>query len=203
MKQHKSSPNFRIDRLVNFSDAVIAIAVTLMILPLVDRVSDLDITSFSDLLDSSGQQFLIFFISFAVICKFWIAHHTIFSNVKAFDSTLFWLNSLWLLAIVIMPFTTELIGKAGVNSSFIIGLYIGVIALTAWVGTAMEYKIAHSPQLQNNPVNTNFSFVLNATTAIIITVAMVVSIIFPAVGAWSLFLLFLTGPINRLFTKTV
>lgn len=60
----------RIDRLVNFSDGVLAIAVTLLVLPLADRVSSGEFSSFEAFFNALWEPFLLFSISFAVICAF-------------------------------------------------------------------------------------------------------------------------------------
>ena len=110
-----------IDRLVNFSDAVIAIAVTLLVLPLVDRAADVRFDSFTHLYGAVGQEFWIFLISFVVICRFWLVHYRLFRSLKSFDGAIFWLNAWWLLSIVLTPFPTELIGRGTANNSMVAG----------------------------------------------------------------------------------
>jgi hypothetical protein len=100
------------DRLVLFTDAVVAIAVTLLILPLVEVVTE----SQSEGLDARAvitehePQIYGFLLSFVVISRFWLIHHSIFEHVKAYNSRLVQLNMLWLLCIVVLPFPTEIVG---------------------------------------------------------------------------------------------
>jgi uncharacterized membrane protein len=92
------------DRVVFFSDAVFAIAITLLIVDL--RVTGPD--SASDL-HANRYQILGFVISFAVIGIFWLGHHTMFRYVKAFDRPLILLNLLFLGTIAFLPYPTQLL----------------------------------------------------------------------------------------------
>ena len=55
------------DRLVNFSDAVVAIAITLLILPLVDTAATVGTESAGKLVVQNGYKLFVFVLSFAVI----------------------------------------------------------------------------------------------------------------------------------------
>jgi uncharacterized membrane protein len=44
---------------------------------------------------------------------FWVIHHTLFQDVKRYDTTLVWLNILFLMFVSLIPFSTALVGKNG------------------------------------------------------------------------------------------
>src|SRR5690606_8165786 len=96
------------ERLVFFSDAVFAIAITLLVLEI--EVPHLHPgASPSEYWEALGElvpSFLAFLLSFMVIGRFWLSHHQIFGRVAHFDVRLVWPNMLYLLAIAFMPFTT-------------------------------------------------------------------------------------------------
>ncbi|HEV7979968.1 TMEM175 family protein [Amycolatopsis sp.] len=75
------------ERLVFFSDAVVAIAMTLLILPLVDVIPELVAEHGKSIEAITKNQWQIygFLLSFAVISRFWIFHHHIFEQVKAYS----------------------------------------------------------------------------------------------------------------------
>jgi hypothetical protein len=73
---------------------VIAIAVTLLVLPLVDEASSDRASSLRALLDESGGELFVFVLSFVVICRFWLVHHDMFRTLWTLDGRLFWLNAL-------------------------------------------------------------------------------------------------------------
>ena len=106
-----AGPEHRLERMIFFSDAVFAIAITLLIIEV--HVPPLHA-------EATGQQwiealvhliphFAAFLLSFLVIGALWASHHAIFSLVSGFDQRLIWPNLLLLLAVAFLPFSTGLI----------------------------------------------------------------------------------------------
>ena len=102
------------DRLVNFSDAVVAIAITVLVLPLVDLAANIGSEATAHFLLENRFRLFVFFLSFAVIGRFWLAHHRLYESVAGYNDWLLWANLVWLLSIVFLPFPTEL--PAAANS---------------------------------------------------------------------------------------
>lgn len=97
-------------RLEGFSDGVIAVAITLLVLNLQPPA----LTSDDGLrlwLVHQIPNFLAFVTSFATIGVMWINHHRMFSHIKRVDSTLMALNLLLLLIIVFVPYPTALVAQ--------------------------------------------------------------------------------------------
>lgn len=96
-------------RLEAFSDGVFAIAATLLVLDLsVDHLGS--ISSNADLWRAFGEisdSALSFVISFLLLCMLWTVHVRQFEHVARVDNTVLWLNSLRLLGVVLIPFTTS------------------------------------------------------------------------------------------------
>jgi uncharacterized membrane protein len=100
-------------RIVAFSDGVFAIAITLLVLNL--KIAD-DLKSASEIthaLRGQRENFIAFAISFAVIGRFWLVHHRFFGEVKAFDGGLLALNLFYLAWIVLIPFSSQVLGEYG------------------------------------------------------------------------------------------
>jgi uncharacterized membrane protein len=109
------SPN---TRLLAFSDGVIAVAITLLILEirLPEEFGEFtDVQLWSALL-ALWPRFMAFLISFAVIGVYWLNHHRKFDLIVKSDSGLKWLNLLFLLTICVTPFVTAVIAQ---NSGFV------------------------------------------------------------------------------------
>src|SRR6478735_8758195 len=107
--QSELKKEFQLERMILFSDAVFAIAITLLALeikvPPIDRHTATD----AQLLESLGElvpKFVGFLISFFLIGLYWSIHHRMFGYVIDYTNRLLWLNLLFLLAVVLMPFST-------------------------------------------------------------------------------------------------
>ena len=107
---------FQLERLILFSDAVFAIAITLLVIEI--RVPEIhhSINLTEDLGNALWEMFPEFFgfvLSFAVIGQFWTNHHRLFGLVTNFNGGLLWLNLLMLFWIVWVPFTSSMNSKYG------------------------------------------------------------------------------------------
>ena len=107
---------FQLERIALFSDAVFAIAITLLVIeikvPIVSHENqEIFNKEFSHALMEMIPEFIGFFISFIVIGNYWRAHHTIFGHVTDYNRKLISLNTWFLLSIVCMPFTTAMMSK--------------------------------------------------------------------------------------------
>jgi uncharacterized membrane protein len=108
---HNSEHNqkFQRERIALFSDAVFAIAITLLIIeihpPEVHGSEATDRLLLRGLMGSIPR-FVGFFISFWVIGLYWMAHHRLFKYVVHSNQKLLANNLLFLLPIVVMPYST-------------------------------------------------------------------------------------------------
>src|SRR6202012_166774 len=84
------------------------------------------------------EQLLAYGISFAVIARFWLVHHAFFSEVKAFDSKLIWLNMLYLGFLVLIPFSSQVLGEYGGVFAVVV-LYSGNLAAVVLIGQWMAW----------------------------------------------------------------
>ena len=111
-EQNSISPVQRrsFDRLINFTDAVVAIAITLQLLPLVD-IKATEGESIWQLISENSSQIFTFWFSFLILSVLWMKHNQVFNSMRAFDGTIFWLNSLWMALIVFLPWPTALYGS--------------------------------------------------------------------------------------------
>jgi uncharacterized membrane protein len=100
-----------LERMVFFSDAVFAIVITLLVLPITAEVE----------LDEAGgglahqvwalwPRILSFLISFLVIGQFWIAHHRMFGLIRRIDRAMLGINLVGLLTITFLPLPTAILG---------------------------------------------------------------------------------------------
>lgn len=117
------------DRFLFFTDAVTAIAVTLLILPVVDAItqSSSKEMAVSELLKQSQGEIFGFLLSFGVIIILWMAHQRVFELVGSYSPSLMLLGLLWLLSIAVFPFSTALIADHADERATVL-LYVGNVA---------------------------------------------------------------------------
>ncbi|MEO6612696.1 MAG: TMEM175 family protein [Chitinophagaceae bacterium] len=100
---------FQLERMILFSDAVFAIAITLLVIeikiPGIER-KELTEQKLLNALVHLIPKFIGFLISFLIIGQYWTVHHRLFGYVVNFNNRVLWLNMLFLLAIALMPFST-------------------------------------------------------------------------------------------------
>jgi len=106
--EHGNTPAHPLERLIFFSDAVFAIAITLLIIEVTPPHLARDASDRDHLiaLINLSPSFVSFFISFFVIAAFWAGHHRAFSLSRHWSPTLVTPNVLMLAAVVFMPFAT-------------------------------------------------------------------------------------------------
>ena len=152
MAEKRSSRTFahqsvEFGRVVAFSDGLFAIAMTLLVVGItVPAISDNDsVGELADALNELSSSVVSFFISFAVIGRYWIAHHSFFSGLKAIDSTLISINLLYLAFIAFLPFPTALLGAYFENPLAIV-IYAPCVAMISGLEVVL-FRHAHRSDL--------------------------------------------------------
>jgi len=122
-------------RTLSFTDGLFSIAMTLLIVSVaVPTISDTNsIHELADALHDLVPNFVSFFISFAVIGRYWVAHHTYFSALARIDRGMISLNLVYLAFIAFLPFPTALLGEYFDNP-----LSIVIYAVTVAIVSGME-----------------------------------------------------------------
>jgi uncharacterized membrane protein len=123
-------------RIVAFSDGVFSIAITLLVLNLSLDARDVATEGLTQALWEQRQNLLAYAISFAVIGRFWLVHHRFFGEVTAFDNRLIGLNLLYLGWIVLIPFSSEVLGDYGGQTAAVVVYAVnlaGVVSLGLWM----------------------------------------------------------------------
>jgi uncharacterized membrane protein len=127
------------ERVAFFSDAIFAIAMTLLVVGLeVPRIARE--TSSRDLWNALGDmagQVLMFFISFAVLGSFWLGHHRFFGRLAKIDRRAAMVNLVYLALIAFLPFLSDLLGEYGDNS-VAVALYACAIAALAGMAAVLN-----------------------------------------------------------------
>ena len=106
-------PSLEFERFAFFSDAVYAIAMTLLVVGIaVPAMNDSgDSGEMWDLLVGLRHEFVSFFVGFAVLGRYWLAHHRFVAWLSAANSPLMVVNLAYLSIVAFLPFPTALVGR--------------------------------------------------------------------------------------------
>jgi uncharacterized membrane protein len=178
--------------MVAFTDAAVAIALTLLVLPLVDIVPEAAHSGepASAVIRGNLPAIGSFLLSFAVIARFWTVHHRLFGYDHRLTRTLVQLNLLWVLTIAILPFPTEMLASFSAARGFVVSFYLVVLLVCSASLTAMTTLMHRTAVIDDADEGVPESFVIGSlasTTTIL--VAFVVVLIAPQVGPWAFFIL--------------
>jgi uncharacterized membrane protein len=136
-----------LERLIFFSDAVFAIAITLLAL-------EIRLPAGNDALDDAQllaalvgiwQKYLAFAISFMVIGTLWIGHHRKFRYIKRYDRGLLILNLLMLMVIAFVPFPSSIISEYSNRTATVfygLTMFLAALLSTAiWWHASRNYRL--------------------------------------------------------------
>lgn len=200
-----SSPLLSADRLKAFADAVVAIAMTLLILPLMESVTQLgrEGVNAAEWLDDESTQLLTFALSFVLIANFWVSHHRLFDRVERVTNALIWLTVAWMFTIVWLPVATSIVGQMETDATQKV-LYIGSLLVTSLMLMFTRLYVMRHPELHRiEPIRLRHGLAADVITAALFALALAASLLIPALGYYTMFLLLLTWPLHRLATNVI
>ena len=131
-------------RLEAFSDGVFAIAITLLILELIQILHQHTDKHLIEHLIEHLNSFFAFSIGFLTILICWINHHLVFTEIRKTDSNLMWVNGFVLLMVTFTPFPTSILSEYFETEKNIalaaFGFNYVMMALAAYCLTGYVYK---------------------------------------------------------------
>jgi len=99
------------ERVEAFSDGVLAVALTLLVLELKLPTGLVNEAELWTAVLHLAPSFAAWVVSFVFVMTIWINHHYFFAAVRVADRGLLWLNGLLLLGVSLLPFPTGLVGE--------------------------------------------------------------------------------------------
>lgn len=197
-----------LDRFKAFTDAVVAIAQTLLIIPLLESVPEARRAGegAGEWLSANGDSLVWFAMSFVIIAGFWIGHARLIGSLARSSPVVVVLSFVWMFGIVFMPVATALLGLQPPDTTQRI-LYVGTMlvcgvsqTLLAIHANARRLGATPSGRLRSQSIGGGIAMTL------LYAFALVASMTLPGDYLW-LFLLSaipmliraLNGPVERIF----
>jgi uncharacterized membrane protein len=119
-------------RIMAFTDGVMAVAITLLVLNL--EVPDVADDRLDDALVDLLPSLVAYLLAFALVGRFWVIHHRLFETLRGFDPPLMAANLIFLALIVLVPFSTDLYDRYSHEplAVAVLGATLGLAALAHW-----------------------------------------------------------------------
>ena len=168
-------PTKRLETLV---DGIFAKAMTLLVLGL--TVPHINVPLSNTVIQESYYTLIpnlfSFVLSFILLAAFWNRHHRMFNQIKMIDSNLLWINIIWLLFIVMVPFSASSIGQYGDYTLPCVIFNLNMLFIGLFLYLNMNYAIKKN--FMNEEANTtiikkskrnNEVFIIIALIAIILS----------------------------------
>lgn len=181
-----------VERLLTFVDAVVAIAITLLVLPLAEVGREAQDGEVAGLLREHVDDIIGFLLSFGVIARLWLAQHGIVSCLVRQNATVVGLLLAWTFTIVVLPFPTALIAATS-HDSLAKVLYIGTMTASSAMLALIAWAIGRERGLRDT--ETGPDVLRAAATTATFLLALVISVVLPFTNYWPLLLLVLVDPV--------
>jgi uncharacterized membrane protein len=197
----KSEYHISKNRLETMVDGIFAIAMTILVLgisPPKPDISQAQTVLVGQIVNILPEIF-IFIISFLILAGFWLSHHRQFHFVRAIDSRLLWINIILLIAIVFIPFSTDVAGDyPGILIAVL--LFHTNIIIIGLIFSYQAYYILQSRKLCDSSFDQKFlegQFYRSVFTSLIAVMAVFTALVNPSVSL----LVYLVIPAARFFLQ--
>jgi uncharacterized membrane protein len=191
------------DRIIAFSDAVVAIAITVLLLPLAE-VTLPEGATLGDLIRANALLLGGLTLSWLIIALFWLAHHRVFDQIRFFDATTVRLNFLWLFAIALMPVPTNILIESEATTETV-AFYIGWMLLISAILLLITGRARRVPGMMDadylaSPESTEARYRAYLITGVF-GVCLLVALVAPSIALYFLILQAVVDPVAARWTK--
>jgi len=157
--------DFQVERLAFFSDAVFAIAITLLVVEF--KVPHITGSTIEDVLKQLYDlkfNFIAILFSFFIIAVFWANHHLLFKHIHNYNNQIIIANMFVLLPIIFFPFTTTFVAECFGRITpdfmtlgfriFSLNVFIAALAIYIFYRIAIvKYKEMSYPMAMQDKIN--------------------------------------------------
>lgn len=139
------------DRIIAFTDAAVAIALTLLVLPLMESVASIteahESPRFLDWFAENAGAVSAFGLSFLLVAVYWVRHHAAMLTVRRFAGRMLTANFVWILAIVLLPVTSA-IAMSFERDAWTVAIYLGDLAAIGLSLAWIEVEAMRNPEVE-------------------------------------------------------
>jgi uncharacterized membrane protein len=149
-KAHRATEHnrtqFQIDRIAFFSDAVIAIALTLMVLEI--KIPEMGKTiSFQQILDRYGWSVVLhtiaLFVGFSTIGNLWMRHHQLFEHIVNYNDRMIRINLYFLFSVMLLPISIQFLFASNEPIHYQLIVYFSNLFFSSFSYSLLVLEIFH------------------------------------------------------------
>ncbi|HEX7364492.1 MAG TPA: TMEM175 family protein [Dehalococcoidia bacterium] len=182
----KSTVPLSTSRLEALTDGIFAIAMTLLVLTLTLPDTTTTRLPLSQLIVEQWPKFFNYALSFLLLAVFWIVHHRQFHFIRRTNSSHLWINIGILMFVVLVPFTTDVVGDYSHQTlaEVLFGgnlFVLGLLFLLNWWYACYHHRLV-APDLDRKIIVTGIR--ANFVTPVVALVSMGLSVILPRWALW-------------------
>jgi uncharacterized membrane protein len=143
---HHDRTQFQVDRVSFFSDAVIAIAITLFVLEI--KIPQLGKNiGFTQIFAQYGGAIwlhvLALFFGFFTIGNLWMRHHELFEHINNYNSTMVRVNLLFLLSVILLPISISFVCTPNEPQHISLCCYMANLFLCSFTFSLIVFVVFH------------------------------------------------------------
>ncbi|OPX26434.1 MAG: hypothetical protein B1H05_02290 [Candidatus Cloacimonas sp. 4484_140] len=173
-----------LNRIEALTDGIFAIVMTLLVLSidLPQKVELLNQSQIKVFLQSQGHVLYIYMLSFMILAKFWTAHHSQFSHLRATNPTHLWLNIIFLMFTALLPFTSDLAGELPIYWVSQIPFHLNMFLISVSFLLSWQYASKNRRLLKDDVSENLIKYILlkSWVTPLVAMICMIVAFIIPA-----------------------
>ena len=195
-----------LERLIFFSDAVFAIAITLLVLDIrpPERIEPFDPAQWPTVLGPILAQIPSYILSFFVIGTYWVAHHRTFQYIRRYDYPFIWLNLAFLFCIAFIPVPTALIAGYGDQAFAVLfydaaQIFTALVKLILWLYAVRGHRLVDADL---DPAVIRYNTYRSVIPPVVFLLSMGVALLVsPTLAEVSLLVLAFTGRLSQLLGR--
>ncbi len=182
-------------RVVNLSDAVFAIALTLLVLTL--DVPTTELHRLPEALVDQFPQFVAFALSFALVANLWWQHHRLLDLLEALEPGVIAINLVLLAFVALVPYPTSLLGVAPAQTIAVV-LFVAVFAVLTLLHLTLLGRAGSRGLVQGDVPRERYLSLLAGygVGALVLLVAMLIAVWSPLIALFVVGISIVLGPLG-------
>ncbi len=182
-------------RVVNLSDAVFAIALTLLVLTL--DVPTTELHRLSEALVDQFPQFVAFALSFGLVANLWWQHHRLLDLLEALEPGVIGINLVLLAFVALVPYPTSLLGVAPAHTVAVV-VFVGVFVVLTLLHLALLGRAGSQGLVRGEVPHERYLSLLAGygVGAVVLLVAMLIAVWSPLIALFVVGISIVLGPLG-------